>query len=409
MVQRYFPDVVGGSERLAGLWAQLLRQECSVEIWTSCARDTETWSNVLAPGYDEHEGISVRRFPVTLLRDQYWNRLHRRLVRDYSGWKKEPQTIHPRTLEWSFPCRLERWPLSLQMEWLRRQGPWTPALWEALLEIRGQEDTGFVLTPYLYATTVISALLLPRSRTFIAPALHDEPPAYLPLIRESLGSHRFLFLTAAERRLALEHWPGAGENPVIGLPVAGKDQGRKGEDKKDESGKDESAPPYVLYAGRRDAAKGVPGLVQAFARSDGRLALYLIGSQAARNQKYPPSIVERGIVSDEERRRLIRGAVAVAVPSRYESFSLIAIEAMAVGTVVLVNGQSPVLMEHIASGGGVACYTPDDYVRAAASLLDPAIRQRMSLAACNYATRFAPQQVKGRLLDALKSPGLNTL
>jgi len=390
VVQRYFAGVVGGSERLAGLWAALLQEACSVEIWTSCARETDKWANAFPAGYSDQGPIPVRRFPVSQERDESWESLHRQLVRDFNGWRREPQTILADSLDWSYPCRLERWPLALQMEWLRRQGPWTPSLWDALLEERQSQETAYVLTPYLYATTVISALLLPRGRTFIVPALHDEAPAYLPLIRESLGAHRLLFLTRAERSLGLEFWPGASESAVIGLPVEAYD------------GQPFQAPqPYVLYAGRMDPAKGVPSLVQAFAGSDGHLALYLIGSAPPEGRSYPAWIKHLGIVTDTERKRLIRGAVAVAVPSLHESFSLIAIEAMAMGTVVLVNGKSSVLCEHVREGGGIACYSPDEYLKAGTSLLDAKKRQEMSIKARSYASRFAPDQVKGRLIQSI--------
>jgi hypothetical protein len=59
-----------------------------------------------------------------------------------------------------------------------------------------------------------------------------------------------------------------------------------------------------------------------------------------------PHVRFAGILSDEERFRALEAATVVVVPSPRESLSLLALEAMAVGTPVLVNARSEVLVEH---------------------------------------------------------------
>jgi glycosyltransferase involved in cell wall biosynthesis len=59
-----------------------------------------------------------------------------------------------------------------------------------------------------------------------------------------------------------------------------------------------------------------------------------------------PHVRFAGILPDEERFRALEAASVVVVPSPRESLSLLALEAMAVGTPVLVNAQSDVLVEH---------------------------------------------------------------
>ena len=59
-----------------------------------------------------------------------------------------------------------------------------------------------------------------------------------------------------------------------------------------------------------------------------------------------PHIKFAGLLSDIERAQALEAAAVVAVPSPYESLSLLALEAMAVGTPILANARSEVLVDH---------------------------------------------------------------
>jgi hypothetical protein len=59
-----------------------------------------------------------------------------------------------------------------------------------------------------------------------------------------------------------------------------------------------------------------------------------------------PRVRFAGMLPDEERLHALEAASVVVVPSPYESLSLLALEAFAVGTPVLVNARSEVLVEH---------------------------------------------------------------
>ena len=59
-----------------------------------------------------------------------------------------------------------------------------------------------------------------------------------------------------------------------------------------------------------------------------------------------PHVRFAGVLPDEERFRALEAASVVVVPSPQESLSLLALEAMAVGTPVLVNARSEALVEH---------------------------------------------------------------
>ena len=59
-----------------------------------------------------------------------------------------------------------------------------------------------------------------------------------------------------------------------------------------------------------------------------------------------PHVRFAGVLPDAERFHALEAATVVVVPSPHESLSLLALEAMAVGTPVLVNAQSEVLVDH---------------------------------------------------------------
>jgi hypothetical protein len=59
-----------------------------------------------------------------------------------------------------------------------------------------------------------------------------------------------------------------------------------------------------------------------------------------------PHVRFAGMLPDEERLHALEAATVVVVPSPYESLSLLALEAFAVGTPVLANARSEVLVEH---------------------------------------------------------------
>ena len=62
--QRYGADINGGAELHARYVAEHLARHAEVEVLTTCAQDYVTWANVLPPGVETINGVTVRRFPV---------------------------------------------------------------------------------------------------------------------------------------------------------------------------------------------------------------------------------------------------------------------------------------------------------------------------------------------------------
>ena len=149
VVQRYGAEILGGSEYHCRLIAERLAERHQVEVLTSCAREYTTWKNEYPEGADRLRGVTVRRFAVSQTRDL-------RSFNEYSDWIfNNRHSAHD------------------EMEWLKRQGPWSPGLPEYLKRHHKQYEA-LVFYNYLYAPTVLGLQIDPR-RSILVPAGHDEP------------------------------------------------------------------------------------------------------------------------------------------------------------------------------------------------------------------------------------------
>ena len=123
--------------------------------------------------------------------------------------------------------------------------------------------------------------------------------------------------------------------------------------------------PIALYGGRIDPGKGCEELIEYFSsyvKEGGDATLALMGAKLMALPE-EPFIRFAGLLSDGERMQALEAATVVVCPSPYESLSLLALEAMSVGTPVLVNARSAVLVEHcVRSNGGLWYADRDEFI-----------------------------------------------
>jgi glycosyltransferase involved in cell wall biosynthesis len=121
----------------------------------------------------------------------------------------------------------------------------------------------------------------------------------------------------------------------------------------------------VLYGGRIDPGKGCEELIQYFTqyvKEGGDATLVLMGSKLMALPE-EPYIRFAGRLSDRERLQALESATIVVCPSPYESLSLLALEALSVGTPILANARSAVLVEHcVRSNGGLFYADREEFV-----------------------------------------------
>jgi glycosyltransferase involved in cell wall biosynthesis len=354
VVQRYGPDVTGGSEALARAVAQRLSPFHEVTVFTTCARDYVTWRNELPAGESEESGVRVRRFPVEEERD----------LGAFNAFA-EPLYARARTRE-------------EELEFLRRQGPVVPSLVDAL---RADKDrfAAAVFFTYLYYPTYWG-LRAAAERSVLVPTTHDEPPLAFSVYREVFERARaFAFLTPAEQELVRSRF-GTAPRPaaVAGMGVETAPPG----DVAAFRARHGLEAPYALYAGRIDAGKGCSAMLDHHARyrrgRKGAAELVLLG-RLAMPEPRQEGVRYLGFVSEEEKATAMAGAVAVVCPSAYESLSIVLLEGLAVGTPGLVNAGSAVLEEHcLRSNAGLFYADGDEYAEALDLLVrEPGLREAL--------------------------------
>jgi hypothetical protein len=104
--------------------------------------------------------------------------------------------------------------------------------------------------------------------------------------------------------------------------------------------------PFAVYVGRIDANKGCPELFDFFnaylQEAAGRLTLVLIGHSLLEIPKHP-RIRHLGFLEDVDKFDAVAGSELLIMPSYFESLSMVALEAWALGKPVLANAKCDVL------------------------------------------------------------------
>ncbi len=149
--------------------------------------------------------------------------------------------------------------------------------------------------------------------------------------------------------------------------------------------------PIVLYGGRIDPGKGCEELIQYFSeyvKEGGDATLALMGAKLM-SLPEEPFLKFAGLLSDNERVQALEAATIVVCPSPFESLSLLALESLAVGTPILANARSAVLVEHcVRSNGGLYYADRDEFVEALKLLLsDERLRQQLGRNGRDYVRR----------------------
>jgi glycosyltransferase involved in cell wall biosynthesis len=398
IIQRYGAEVLGGSEHLCRLVAERLARHHEIEVLTTCARDYVTWKNDYLEGSDRIRGVTVRRFANARTRDiQAFNR--------YSDWIFA--NPHSRDDE---------------MEWLRQQGPWCPALVEYLRRNQQQYDVLIFFT-YLYAPTVLG-LEANGAKSILVSTAHDEPAIHLDIFKEVFSRPAALcYLTNSERRFVQTEFPnrplledvvGVGvdipqQHPYPRMPAEEESSEEAGQQPAADETDTREFPshllargatfrrrhrlhgPTVLYGGRIDPGKGCEELIEYFSRyvnEGGDATLVLMGIKMM-TLPDTPSVRFAGLLSDSERIQALEAADVVVCPSPYESLSLLALEALSVGTPILTNARSEVLVEHcVTSNGGLYYANGDEFVACLKLLIsDPRLRVAMGRNGRDYVRR----------------------
>lgn len=340
VVQRYGADINGGAELHARYVAERLARHADVQVFTTCARDYVTWKNELPAGEETINGIKVLRFPVNAPRNP-----------DEFG--RRSAVVFEKTHS-----------IADELAWLASEGPTSKALIRHITRVQGEFDFFvFFSARYYHSFHGVRAV---ADKAVLVPTAEREPSIGLSIFGPIFRGVRAIMYNSLEERAMLQAVSNNRQVPgvVVGIGSAIPDRVQPWRAKR----KFNLKRPYVLYIGRIDENKGCGELFEYFSRyaatfPDG-LDLVLAGSAVLPVPKHP-RIKHLGFVSDEDKFDTLGGADFLIMPSPYESLSMVALEAWALGRPVLANGRCDVLRgQAIRSNAGLYYENYEEFAEA---------------------------------------------
>lgn len=363
VVHRFGADIAGGSEAHCRHVAERLAAVHEVTVLTTCAKDHITWRNEYPAGDSMIGPIRVRRFPV--VRQRSLHRFHDISEIAFSGTAS----------------------VADQEEWFRENGPDSPELL-AYIRDRGREYDRVIFWAFRYAE-VYFGLPTVADRAVLVPTAEDDPVIRMDIVGRFLDRPAgYIFLTQeeqelVERRISVPLPPscivGSGLDPApppVVAPLESYGVTR----------------PFALYLGRVDPNKGCETLLQHFFRyahehEDG-LQLVMAGPV---NMPIPDhSRVKRlGFVEESVREALLATASMLIVPSRFESLSLVLLEAWNHRLGAVVNGHCQVLKgQALRANGALYYHNYDEFARVLEYLIEhPDVGRQLGEQGLDYVNR----------------------
>jgi glycosyltransferase involved in cell wall biosynthesis len=339
VVQRYAADIAGGAELHARYVAERLARHASVEVFTSCARDYVSWKDELEPGDSTVNGIPVHRFRVRHPRSpEQFGRLSQLVFEQEHSVQDE-------------------------LRWLDSEGPTSESLVTHLRE-RDRDFDFFLFFSYRYYHAWYGARAVPH-KAVLVPTAERDPAIGLSIFAPVFRGVRALMYNSPEERALIRHVSGReGAGVVVGVGSEIPERTQPWRFRK----RFHVRRPFAIYIGRIDQNKGCPELFSHFERyarmhPEG-LDLVLVGTSVIDIPKHP-RIRHLGFLSDEDKFDGLAAADLLVMPSEYESLSMVALEAWALGKPVLANGRCDVLRgQCLRSNAGLYYDTFEEFAEA---------------------------------------------
>jgi glycosyltransferase involved in cell wall biosynthesis len=344
VVQRYGADINGGAEQHARYIAERLARHAAVEVVTTCARDYVTWKNELPAGVEQVNGITVRRFPVA----------HERKPHEFG--RRSVQVFD------------QRHSLADEVRWLDSEGPASPALVHYVASAAAGLDF-VVLFSYRYYHAWHLARRIPE-KAVIVPTAERDPAIGLSMFGPVLRGVRGLMYNSPEERAMIQAAANNASVPGVVVGVGSDVPERTDPERFRRTFKLNR--PFAIYIGRIDENKGCPELFSHFQRYAAAfprgLDLVLVGRAIIDVPKHP-RIHHLGFLDDRDKFDALAASDLLIMPSYFESLSMVALEAWALGRPVLANAHCDVLKgQCLRSNAGLFYETYEEFVEALYSL-----------------------------------------
>jgi glycosyltransferase involved in cell wall biosynthesis len=386
VVQRYGLDIAGGAEYHCRLVAEHMARHAEVEVLTTCAADYVTWANHYPEGRELLNGIPVRRFKVKRPRDPL----------RFSDWTD--RVMRPSAAPQDVG------------KWLEEEGPFSPRLVRHV-ERHADAFDFFVFFSYRYYTTY-HGLRAAASRALLVPTAEDDGVYRLPIFPPFFRLPRAVVYNSVEERAMIQAVSGNHDVPgdVVGVGSALPDprtldaaafRRRHGLDGR-----------FMLYVGRIDENKGCRQLfdfLRRYRRETGSaLQLVLIGKPVIPIPD-EPGLRHLGFLPDAEKWDALAACDLLVMPSRYESLSMVTLEAWWAGRPVLANARCDVLRGQCQrSQAGLYYMSYDEFAEALALLeRDHGLRATLGRNGRRYYdAHYAWDVIERKYLDLLAAAGV---
>lgn len=353
VVTRYGKDMNGGVEQHCRMLAERLTEEYDVEVLTTCVSDYVKGGNELLEGDSWIGNILVRRFKVDpvnpekhrsyLKQAKVARRIRKHLYQ--MGILKVISNLFP---VWTFKEDIEQKMMKSHLFYSSQL--------ISHIQTNKNDYKAIISLNVSYPPIIYSVLSVPE-KSILIPTMHYEGSSFRSIYTKVFTCASYIgFNTMAEQRLAEDIF-GKKISPhgIISVGVEIPEAADWEKTKKKYNLPDE----YLLYVGRVDMGK-LNHIVKYFTsykqrHKESNLKFVFVGGLVFQPNKQE-NIIYTGFVDDHEKIAIINHAKIVVNPSKFESLSLILLEAMSLGKAMLVNGHCKVLKEHCEKSGNAALY-----------------------------------------------------
>ena len=354
VVQRYGLEIAGGAEYHCRLIAEHMARHAEVEVITTCAADYISWANHYPEGRETLNGIPVRRFKVKRPRDP----------ERFADWTDRVM----RAGAGESDC----------LRWLEEEGPCSPRLVRHIESQRAAFDA-FIFFSYRYYTTY-HGLRAVAGKSLLVPTAEDDGVYKIPIFPPFFRQPRAIVYNSVEERAMIERVSSNAAVPgeVVGvgsaLPQSLDPEGFRQRHRLDGR--------FVLYVGRIDENKGCRQMFDFFRRyrkeTGSTLQLALVGKEVLPIPR-DPAIRHLGFLPDQDKWDALAAADLLVMPSRYESLSMVTLEAWWAERPVLANAKCEVLRGQCRRSNAGLYYSSYEEWKEALALLDQSQELRLAL------------------------------
>jgi glycosyltransferase involved in cell wall biosynthesis len=353
VVQRYGLEVNGGTEYHARVLAEKLSlNNHEVDIITTCALNYFDWKDEYLEGESRINSLKVIRFSCIPNNNKTYRRAKRPVFKD----RKKHRFLKKINFFDFFDKRKILEPSQKECNnWIKAQGPYSKGLVKYLKENYNNYDC-FIFFTYLYYPTMVGIQEV-ADKSILIPTAHDEPHFYTAPYKKLFSLPKFIMYNSlSEKKLVEKTYPNAiTDCDITGIGI---DKVEIGEIINIEEKYNLIKDRYFIYIGRVDKNKGCDELINYFTRYYKKNSQYKLVFVGQKFMEVPnlESIIFTGFVNDDIKNNLLKNCKALIIPSKFESLSLVTLEAMIESKLVIGSSECEVIKNHIETSTAGFCY-----------------------------------------------------